>query len=81
MHNKPVHGNIAIDKIVTSECKEKPQMVCIPDQIIAQNDRVASKWTDPNGCCSCGFFQIINDCILTLRGYWVKLSLLKVTTG
>ena len=75
MPNEAVRRNIAIDKMFASEFKEKPQMVCIPEQIIAQHDRAALKWTDPNGCCSCGFFQIINDCIITLRGYWDKLSL------
>ena len=81
MPNDAVHGHIAIGKMFASEFKEKPQMVCIPVQIIAQNEWAALEWTDPNGYCGCGFFQIINDCILTLRGYWVKLSLLKVTTG
>ena len=81
MHNKAVHGHIANDKIVTSERKENPQMVCIPVQIIAQNECAVLEWIDPNEFCGCGFFQIINNCIQTQRGYWDKLSLLKVKTG
>ena len=59
MPNEPVHGNITIDKIVASEFKEKLQMVCIPDQIITQQDRAPLKWTNPNGYCGCGFFRLL----------------------
>ena len=81
MPNEAVHGNIAIGKMFASEFKENPQMVCIPVQIIAQNEWAALEWTDPNECCGCGFFQIINNCIQSQRGHWDQLSLLKVKTG
>ena len=58
MPNEAVDGNIAVGKIFASEFKENPQMVCIPLQIIAQNEWAVFELTDPKKFCGCGFFKL-----------------------
>ena len=68
MPNEAVDGNIAVGKIFASEFKENTQMVCIPLQIIAQNEWAVLDLTDPKKFCGCGFFQITNNCNQAQRG-------------
>jgi hypothetical protein len=39
---------------------------------------VGEMWSDPLGLRDCGFFTILNDLIVFQRGYWDKLSFLKM---
>jgi limonene-1,2-epoxide hydrolase len=39
---------------------------------------VILEWKDPNGLRGCGFFKIQNEKIVFQRGYWDKLSFLKL---
>ncbi|WP_142473691.1 YybH family protein [Klebsiella pasteurii] len=36
------------------------------------------EWCAPSGLRGCGFFQIVNNKIIFQRGYWDKLSFLKL---
>jgi hypothetical protein len=53
-------------------------MLCIPDRIHEAGDVVALEWKDPNGLRGCGFFTIKAGLITHQRGYWDKLSFLRL---
>ena len=40
--------------------------------------RAILEWSDPLGLRGCGFFHIVDDKIAFQRGYWDKLSFLKL---
>lgn len=44
----------------------------------ADVDWAILEWKDPNGLRGCGFFQTQNNKIVFQRGYWDKLSFLKL---
>jgi hypothetical protein len=54
------------------------KMICIPVNIFQDNEWVILEWKDPNGLRGCGFFKIQNEKIVFQRGYWDKLSFLKL---
>ncbi len=54
------------------------EMVCIPEAIHEAGDVVALEWRDSNGLRGCGFFTVRNDLITFQRGYWDKLSFLRL---
>jgi limonene-1,2-epoxide hydrolase len=54
------------------------EMVCIPDAIHEAGEVVVLKWRDPLGLRGCGFFTVRNGRIAFQRGYWDKLSFLKL---
>ena len=54
------------------------QMVCIVENIFEDGQWAILEWRDPFGLRGCGFFQIVNNKILFQRGYWDKLSFLKL---
>jgi limonene-1,2-epoxide hydrolase len=54
------------------------EMVCIPIQIIEQGEWAFLEWRDPKGLQGCGFFQVKNDKIVMQRGYWDRLSFMKL---
>ena len=45
-------------------------MVCIVEAIL--------EWKDPLGVRGCGFFHVVNDRIVFQRGYWDKLTFLRI---
>jgi hypothetical protein len=51
---------------------------CIPDAIHEAGEVVVLKWRDPLGLRGCGFFTVRNGRIAFQRGYWDKLSFLKL---
>jgi limonene-1,2-epoxide hydrolase len=57
---------------------EAANMVCIPEAIHEAGDVVALEWRDPLGLRGCGFFTISDGRIAFQRGYWDKLSFLKM---
>ena len=54
------------------------EMVCIPEAIHEAGDVAALEWRDPLGLRGCGFFTIRDGRIAFQRGYWDKLSFLKM---
>ena len=54
------------------------EMVCIPENIFEDGDWAILEWRDPKGLRGCGFFQTQGDRIVFQRGYWDKLSFLKL---
>jgi len=54
------------------------EMTCIAEAIHEAGDVVALEWRDPLGLRGCGFFTIRGGRIAFQRGYWDKLSFLKM---
>ncbi len=75
--NEPVVGRAAIHKMFSEEFA-KAEMCCIVERIFEINDWAILEWRDPLGLRGCGFFQVVDDKIVFQRGYWDKLSFLRL---
>lgn len=75
--NEPVVGRDAIKKMLADEFATA-QMVCIVENVFEDGEWAIMEWKDPLGLRGCGFFQIKNSKIVFQRGYWDKLSFLKM---
>jgi len=75
--NEPVIGKEAILNMFKTEF-DAAEMTCIVENIFEDGDWVILEWKDPLGLRGCGFFQIENSKIKFQRGYWDKLSFLKM---
>jgi hypothetical protein len=73
----PIVGKAAIRNMFADEFS-KFEMVCIPENIFEDGEWAILEWKDPLGLRGCGFFHIVNDRIIFQRGYWDKLSFLKL---
>lgn len=73
----PVAGRDAIQAMFEREFATA-EMVCIPEAIHEAGDVVALEWRDPLGLRGCGFFTVRDGQITFQRGYWDKLSFLKM---
>jgi hypothetical protein len=75
--NEPVIGRKAISQMFAEEFAHA-DMVCIPENIFEDGDWAILEWKDPKGLRGCGFFQVKEGYIVFQRGYWDKLSFLKL---
>lgn len=75
--NDPVIGREAI-RAMFAEGFAQAEMVCIPENIFEDGDWAILEWRDPKGLRGCGFFQTHAGRIVFQRGYWDKLSFLKL---
>lgn len=75
--NNPVVGKTAIYEMFVNEFAAA-KMVCIVENIFEDGEWVIMEWKDPLGLRGCGFFHVKNDKIIFQRGYWDKLSFLKL---
>lgn len=75
--NDPVTGKDAIKKMFINEF-DIAEMTCIVENIFEDKDWAILEWRDPLGLRGCGFFHIIEDKIVFQRGYWDKLSFLRM---
>lgn len=75
--NDPVEGKAAIKEMFKKEFAQA-EMTCIVENIFEDGDWAIMEWKDPLGLRGCGFFQIKNEKIVFQRGYWDKLSFLKM---
>ena len=75
--NEPIEGKTAIKRMFADEFATA-KMTCIPENIFEDGEWAILEWKDPNGLRGCGFFQIQNGKIVFQRGYWDKLSFLKL---
>lgn len=73
----PVEGREAIEAMFQREFAAA-EMTCIPEVIHDAGDVAALEWRDPLGLRGCGFFTVKDDKITFQRGYWDKLSFLKM---
>jgi hypothetical protein len=75
--NVPVIGIEAIKEMFTKEFSST-EMTCIPENIFEDGDWAIIEWKDPLGLRGCGFFHITEGKIKFQRGYWDKLSFLRL---
>jgi len=75
--NEPVVGKAAIRDMFTREFATA-EMVCVPENIFEDGEWAILEWKDPLGMRGCGFFHIVEGLIVFQRGYWDKLSFLKL---
>jgi limonene-1,2-epoxide hydrolase len=73
----PAEGHEAIREMFTTEFA-RAGMVCIVENIFEDGEWAILEWRDPKGLRGCGLFRVIEDRIAFQRGYWDKLSFLKL---
>ena len=74
---EPVIGRDAIHSMFRREFATA-EMRCIIEAIHEAGEVAALEWKDPLGLRGCGFFTVRDGKILFQRGYWDKLSFLKM---
>ncbi|MGE4589777.1 MAG: nuclear transport factor 2 family protein [Acidaminococcaceae bacterium] len=75
--NAPVIGKQAIREMFEAEFKAA-EMICIPENIFEDGEWGILEWKDPLGLRGCGFFHVVEGKIRFQRGYWDKLSFLRM---
>ena len=75
--NEPVEGRDAIRGMFARELASA-NMTCLVENIFEDGEWAVLEWRDPNGLRGCGFFHVIDDKIAFQRGYWDKLSFLRL---
>lgn len=75
--NDPVVGRDAIRAMFAAEFAAA-DMICIPENLFEDGEWAILEWRDPNGLRGCGFFHVVDGRIAFQRGYWDKLSFLRL---
>ena len=75
--NEPIEGRAAIHSMFEREFAAA-KMVCLVENLFEDGDWAILEWRDPLGLRGCGFFQIRDGKIAFQRGYWDKLSFLRL---
>lgn len=73
----PVEGKDAIRRMFKREFAQA-EMTCIVENLFEDGEWAILEWKDPLGLRGCGFFHIENSKIVFQRGYWDKLSFLRL---
>ena len=73
----PVVGRDAIRAMFAHEFGTAT-MDCIVENLFEDGEWAILEWRDPLGLRGCGFFHVVDDRIAFQRGYWDKLSFLRV---
>jgi limonene-1,2-epoxide hydrolase len=73
----PVVGREAIRQMFAAGFAQA-EMVCLVEQILEDGHWAILEWRDPLGLRGCGFFHVVNDQIIFQRGYWDKLTFLRL---
>jgi limonene-1,2-epoxide hydrolase len=74
---QPIEGRAAIRGMFEREFATV-EMTCIPEIIHEAGNVAILEWRDPLGLRGCGFFTVRDGRIAFQRGYWDKLSFLKL---
>jgi len=75
--NESVEGRANIRAMFAREFATA-KMVCIVEQILEDEPWAILEWKDPLGLRGCGFFRVEGGLIRFQRGYWDKLSFLRM---
>lgn len=75
--NEPVIGRNAIEAMFVHEFAQA-NMTCIIENIFEDGEWAILEWKDPLGLRGCGFFHFTEGKIKFQRGYWDKLSFLRM---
>lgn len=54
------------------------KMVCIVENLFQDGEWAILEWRDPLGLRGCGFFHVVDGQIVFQRGYWDKLTFLRL---
>ena len=73
----PVRGKDAI-RTMFANGFAAATMVCIVENLFEDGEWAILEWRDPKGLRGCGFFQVRDSLIQFQRGYWDKLSFLRL---
>ena len=73
----PVEGRAAIGAMFARGFAAA-EMVCSPENIFEDGNWAILEWRDPKGLRGCGFFHVREGKIQFQRGYWDKLSFLRL---
>ncbi|HJV91295.1 MAG TPA: nuclear transport factor 2 family protein [Holophagaceae bacterium] len=74
---QPVHGRAAIREMFRAGFASAT-MICLVEHIFEDGEWAILEWRDPLGLRGCGFFHVVDDQIHFQRGYWDKLSFLRI---
>ena len=72
-----VRGRVAIRQMF-ADGFAAAKMHCLVENLFVDGDWAILEWKDPLGLRGCGFFQVANGRIQFQRGYWDKLSFLRI---
>ncbi len=73
----PVEGKKAIREMFAREFS-LADMTCIVENVFEDGQWAILEWKDPLGLHGCGFFHVIDGKIKFQRGYWDKLTFLRM---
>lgn len=73
----PVAGRAAIRAMFEREFGAA-RMVCLPENLFEDGEWAILEWRDPLGLRGCGCFRVTGGKIAFQRGYWDKLSFLRL---
>jgi limonene-1,2-epoxide hydrolase len=73
----PIHGRENIRQMFVSGFAAA-KMHCMVENIFEDGDWGILEWKDPTGLRGCGFFHVVHGKITFQRGYWDKLSFLRL---
>lgn len=74
---EPVLGRENIRRMFEQEFA-RAEMTCIVEHLFEDGEWAILEWRDPLGLRGCGFFHVVGGVILFQRGYWDKLSFLRL---
>lgn len=74
---EPFKGKKAIREMFAAEFNTA-DMTCITENIFEDGDWAILEWKDPLGLRGSGFFKVLDGKIKIQRGYWDKLSFLRM---
>ena len=75
--NDPVRGKQAIKQMFAQDF-DQAEMVCIVENLFQDGEWAILEWKDTLGLKGCGFFHILDNKIIFQRGYWDKLTFLRL---
>jgi len=73
----PIKGKEKIGAMFQREFSQA-KMTCLVENIFEDGEWAILEWKDPLGLRGCGFFHVQQGKIVFQRGYWDKLSFLKM---
>lgn len=73
----PITGRAAI-RAMFEQGFALAEMVCIPENLFEDGEWAILEWRDPTGLRGCGFFRVLDGHIVYQRGYWDKLTFLRL---
>ena len=74
---QPVAGRAAI-RAMFVDAFAAADMHCIPENLFQDGEWAILEWGDPLGLRGCGFFRVVSGLIIFQRGYWDKLTFLRL---